>query len=480
MNSRLTEDANLLSRLNRMPITRSVVGIIIIVTLIGLCEAFDIGIVGSIITVLKKPWHLNAAKLGLLGISSTVGVVVGLIPSGFLADRFGRRRVVILGVIFFSVITFLGAFVGNFSELLLIRFFAGIGEGAILPMPYLILSEFIRSKRRGVTVGYTNGIQTAAYLLPNLVGLWAISRFSSDVSWRVLFGIGIIPMLLLIPIYLWLPESPRYLLKKNKQENVRQFVEKLEDQAKLPHDSSIVDPRVLEVLAKGVVKQRSFSRLVRPPYLSRGLVTASQYLGGLILFYIMLVFGPSIMISKGFGSGNALLFISIMMGLAGFGSVAQGYLSDYWGRKRILSVYFMLAAIGCLLMAFFSGYVLLAAGFLTAFFGLGVYPVSKMYIAEQYPTKIRGEGVYLNEMTGRLLAGVVTTYFIPAILNAWGNAVIFEGIAILLVLLTVPMMIWGRETAGISIEEAGTDVSLAEGGFANDLQEDVILPVQGV
>lgn len=80
--------------------------------------------------------------------------------------------------------------------------------------------------------------------------------------------------------------------------------------------------------------------------------------------------------------------------------------------------------------------------------------VSKMYIAEQYRTKIRGEGVYLNEMTGRLLAGVVTTFF-PAILNAWGNVVIFVGIAIVLILLTVPMMLWGARQRALVLKRLG-------------------------
>lgn len=451
---------NLLSRLDRIPITSRIITIIIMVTIIGLTEAFDIGIVGTVITVVKKLWHLNSGQLGLLGISSTLGVVLGLIPAGFLADKFGRRKIVILGITLFSLITFLGAFVNSFWMLLTIRFLAGIGEGAVLPIPYLVLSEFVRAKRRAVSVGFSNGFQTAAYLIPNLVGLWAVHTFQPVLSWRVMFGLGIIPLVLLVPLLIWLPESPRFLLKRGKFDSVQKLVEKLETQAGLPHDTTLINEGSLKALVRGEKRRISFSHILKPPYLGRGLIAVSQYLGGLILFYIMLVFGPSLFIDKGIGAGNALLITGLMMGFGGIGSIVQGYISDRYGRKSILFGYFFLAAIGCLMLMSGSSGLVVFGGLLTAFFGLGVYPVSKMYIAEQYPTRVRAEGVYMNEMSGRLLAGIVTTYFIPIILATWGNRVIFGGIAIAMVVLSLPMLLWGRETARLSMEEATTDINL--------------------
>lgn len=111
---------------------------------------------------------------------------------------------------------------------------------------------------------------------------------------------------------------------------------------------------------------------------------------------------------------------------------------------------------------FQSPILVVIAGFLTSFFGLGVFPVSKLTVAEQYPTRLRGQGVYFNEMTARVLSGIVTIYFIPWFLNLWGNQVIFEGIAIAILVLALPFVIFGRETANISVEEAGTDLSFSE------------------
>ncbi|MCL6548764.1 MAG: MFS transporter, partial [Alicyclobacillus sp.] len=88
-----------------MPMTRTVIGMVVLLSLVWLAEAFDIGIVGPVLKALKDGWHLTEAQMGLLGVASTAGVVVGMIPSGVIADRFGRRKVVLLGIAVFSVIT---------------------------------------------------------------------------------------------------------------------------------------------------------------------------------------------------------------------------------------------------------------------------------------------------------------------------------------------------------------------------------------
>ncbi|GEO27224.1 MFS transporter [Alicyclobacillus acidoterrestris] len=454
---------NLLSRLNRIPVTRTVVGIIILLSFVWLAEAFDIGIVGPVLSTLEKDWALVNWQQGLLAVASTFGVVVGMIPSGLLADRFGRRRVVLLGILFFSVLTLAGALMPNYWSLLFIRFLAGVGEGAVLPMPYLFLSEFVRSRQRAVSVGFSNGILTAAYVVPNLASLWALDTFPASFAWRVPFILGGVPLLLLIPLFLWLPESPRYLLKQNREVEVLRLVERLEDEAKLPHDAKLSDERTRVLLAQSEEEERLPLRtMVAQPFLSRGLMMAMQLTAALILFYILQVFGPKLLESRGTGNGAALLYSGLMMVVAGFGSVAQGFLSDKLGRKTILAVYVVLASTGCLLFAFGSSTaVVFLAGGLTAFFGLGIFPVAKLCVAEQYPTQLRGRGVYLNEMTARTLSGVVTTYFIPFLLQTYGNRPIFFGVAVVLILFNLPFFFFGRETAKVQMEEAGTKLSFS-------------------
>lgn len=477
MTDQLYQDENLLARLDRIPITRSIVGILILLSFVWLAEAFDIGIVGPVVALLTKAWHLDAGQQGLLAVASTLGVVCGMIPAGAIADRYGRRRVAIIGTLAFSVLTLIGGLMTSFGGVVAVRFLAGLGEGAVLPLPYLFLSEFVHTKRRAVTVGYANGILTAAYLIPNLTAVWALSAFPAAIAWHVPFFLGGIPLLLAIPLALWLPESPRFLLKRGRRGEVRRLVEKLEDQAGLPHDESLVNKRALAVIQKGQNQPPTVRRLLRAPYLKRGLIVLSQLTGALILFYIVLSFGPTILTERGFGTRNALLVEAVMMLVAGVGSVLQGYLSDRFGRRGILAVYYLLAGIGCGLFGLFHvPAITVLAGFLAAFFGLGVFPVAKTTVAEQYPTRLRGKGVYYVEMTARFISGAVT-FFIPILLKFAGISkdVVFDGIGVALLLLALPVVVWGRETSRISVEEAGTDMS-----FDMLDEPDAALPDSGV
>lgn len=442
--------------MDRIPITRGIVALIALLSLVWLAEAFDIGIVGPVLSTLEKSWKLSASQTGLLAIASTLGVVIGMIPSGVIADRYGRRRVVLLGILWFSVLTIIGALVANVWSLFAIRLLAGVGEGAVLPMPYLILSEFTGRSRRAISVGYANGILTAAYIVPSVVSLWALHAYSPDFAWRVPFLLGGIPLLMLIPIYFFLPESPRYLLEKGKIDRVRHMVERLENQASLPHDESLHDDAIqasLEATPHALLD--TVLALLRQPLLGRTIMVVLHLTAALLLFYVLQVFGPTLLIARGFATSNSILYTGLMMLLAGVGSIVQGHLSDHYGRKNILSWYVALATVGCLLFAFTSAtWSVFLAGFLTAFFGLGIFPVSKLCVAEQYPTDLRGRGVYINEMIARGLSGVVTTYFIPTLLKVWSNETIFFAIAIVLIAFSLPFLFFGRETSNKQLELA--------------------------
>ncbi|WP_206832215.1 MFS transporter [Alicyclobacillus fructus] len=449
-------DVNLLTRLDRLPITPRLVGIIALLSLVWLAEAFDIGIVGPVLTTLEKAWHMTAWQTGLLAIASTIGIVIGMIPAGMMADRLGRRRVILLGIAWFSIVTMLGALAHNVADLFFVRLVAGIGEGAVLPMPYLILSEFTNHRRRAVSVGYANGILTAAYVVPSLVSVFALHHYAEDVAWRIPFLLGGVPLLMLIPIGLWLPESPRYLLDKGRQAPVARLVEALEQEAALPHDETLYDEVIAETLDETPHDMlRTLRSIFRPPLLTRSAMVILHLTAALILFYILQVYGPELLATRGLGVSNSILYTGLMMLVAGFGSVCQGYLSDRFGRRRALALYASLATIGCLLFAWVhSREATLVAGFLTAFFGLGIFPVSKLAVAEQYPTEVRGRGVYVAEMVARGMSGIVTTYFIPFILSMGGDQTVFLGVAVVLIAFTVPFVAFGRETAQLQLEYA--------------------------
>lgn len=342
------EDVNLLSRLDRLPITRTIIVIMSLLAFVWIIEAFDIGIVGQTVLVLKKIWSLSPSDVGLLGTSSTVGIVIGVYCAGRLIDKFGRKKVLIWGVVWFTFFTLIGAAFPNLYWIVAMRFVAGLGEGAVFPLPYLMISEFVGAKRRGAIVSNANAILCAAYVLPSIVGAWALAQFPLDVAWRIPFIAGGFPIIVVLAIAKWLPESPRWLLQQGRVEEVKKLVNMLENEAGVAHDVNFVNPSIVNSLKKqaGDKKRAGIAMLFQKPYLSRSLVSWGLYTGTMICWYAMLVYAPTIFATKGFKMENAVLFTGTMMVIGGIGEVVIGYLSDARGRKPVYFIFSILAAIG--------------------------------------------------------------------------------------------------------------------------------------
>lgn len=452
-------EQNLLARLDRLPITRSVVLIIVLSMAVWVVEAFDIGIVGTVVLSLKGVLHLGPSRVGILAIASTAGIAVGLIPSGRLADIFGRRSVLIWGVALFGIATLLGGIFLNFWVIVLFRFLGGIGEGAVFPLPYIIVSEIIAPKRRGTVISYQNAILSIAYLLPSLVGGWALNTYALNLAWRLPFIIGgVIPLLMLIPITVWLPESPRFLLSKNRTAEVEVFVEKLEREAGVPHDKHLVNEQTLRLLQSSETASglSSVTLLLKPPYRRRTVVTGLAYMATYFLWYTNLTYTPVILRDEGFSAGAAVTLVGIVIAVGAGGGILGGYLSDRFGRKLIYGIYIAFCVLGAFLLAFHQSRPVLFLGlFVIGWFGAGIFGVAKTYLAEQYPTGLRGFGTSMLELFGRTVPGVGFVYIVPLILAGYGARTVWVIIAILTGLFFLPAALWGRETSRQTIEESG-------------------------
>ncbi len=454
---KIQAEDNILARFDRLPVTRTIAATVLLLVLAWIIESFDIGIIGTVLPTLRKLWTLTPADVGFLGTSSTLGVVIGLALAGHFADLIGRRKVVIIGVAWFAVFTLVGAIIPRLDWVASMRFIAGLGEGAVFPIPYLMIAEFINPKRRGAAVGVMGALLIASYVLPSFVGAWAVASYPPQESWRILFLIGGAPLLYVLALVRWLPESPRWLLKAGHYDEARLMVERLEDEAHLPHDVDL--HRIPDAAALPAEEARyHWSAVFAQPFLKRSIITWSVYGGALLMFYAPLVYGPTILVEKGLKLGSALVFTGIMMTTAGFGSLLQGYVADRFGRKTIILTYSLLAAAGYVVLAFIDvRAAVIGAAFLVAFFGLGIFPILKLYIAEQYPTGLRGAGTGLGESAARIVGGVLAPFYVPFILKAGGVSAVFLFVALLAVIFLVPLMVFGRETARVTIEKAGSE-----------------------
>lgn len=243
--SLIHREANCLSRFDRLPVKSEMLKIIAVLAAVSVVEAFDLGLIGQTVLVLKQIWNLGPAETGLLATCSTIGVVLGTFSCGFLSDRYGRKRVLFWAVFIFTVFTFMGPLMENFYWVVAMRFLSGLGSGAVFPIPYLYISELVGAKQRGVTFAYCNSILVLSYVLPSSFGAWAVATFPLEVAWKLPFLVGGLPIVMLYFIHKYMPESPRWLMRHNRHDEAEALVERLESSLGMEHDKNYMDPAIL-------------------------------------------------------------------------------------------------------------------------------------------------------------------------------------------------------------------------------------------
>ena len=455
----LHREANCLSRFDRLPLGREVLKIVAVLAAVSVVEAFDLGLIGQTVLVLKQLWNLSPQDTGLLGTCSTLGVVLGTFSCGFLSDRYGRKRVLMWATFIFTLFTLAGPLVENFSWVVSMRFLSGLGAGAVFPIPYLYISELVGSKHRGVVFAYCNSILVMSYVIPSTFGAWAVANFPLETAWKLPFIVGGLPVFMVLVIWKCMPESPRWLMKHGRADEAIALVERLERSAGTTPDPNYTDPNIVAALSEsrkpGAV-QANWRLIFKPPYLSRTIVSWSMYTAGLIFWYVVMVYAPSILKSKGFQMSSSVLMGGLMMAIGGVAGIVCGHFIDKYGRKPLYAIFAGAAAVcsACLAMLDSLG-VWVAVGAALAFFGNGIFAICKLYIAEQYPTSLRGTGAGLGEATSRILGGVLATYYIAFILAHGGQSAVFWFLGAAYAVAIVLMLIWGQETAGKSVDATG-------------------------
>lgn len=189
--SLIHREANCLSRFDRLPVKSEMLKIIAVLAAVSVVEAFDLGLIGQTVLVLKQIWNLGPAETGLLATCSTIGVVLGTFSCGFLSDRYGRKRVLFWAVFIFTVFTFMGPLMENFYWVVAMRFLSGLGSGAVFPIPYLYISELVgpSSAASLLPTAIPSSCSPTCCRLPSAPGPWPPSRWkwpgSCPSSWAV-------------------------------------------------------------------------------------------------------------------------------------------------------------------------------------------------------------------------------------------------------------------------------------------------------
>lgn len=340
--------------------------------LIAVIEGLDIQAAGIAAAGIRESFGLNSSQLGVFFSAGILGLLPGALVGGRIADRIGRKTVLIWSTAIFAVFTLCTVWVNSFNSLLAVRFLAGAGLGAAMPILITLASEAVSPQNRGRAVGLMYcGMPVGAAIL----SLIASTEFGAD--WKNIFYLGGLLPIIVIPVMMWLlPESKEYLKAKDLA-------------AQAPVGSA----------AQG----GSFADLFNSQNLLRTLFIWVSYFFTLMVVYIMLSWLPSLFQELGFSRKEGATAQFYFMVTATIGTIILGMLTDRWKKSYVIILMYggILAGLIALNTAGSLTQMYLASALVGAFV-IGCQGVLYAFGGIVYPTEVRATGVGVASAVGRV------------------------------------------------------------------------------
>ncbi|KMN30890.1 4-hydroxybenzoate transporter [Chromobacterium sp. LK1] len=298
-------------------------------------DGFDAAAVGYIAPALVQEWGVPRAALGPVLSAALFGLALGALSAGPLADRYGRKSVLLASVLFFGAGSLASAFAATLEQLTTLRFLTGLGLGAAMPNAVTLMSEFAPARYRAVLVnamfcGFPLGASAGGVLAS-----WLIPHY----GWRsVLLLGGLAPLALAVPLWRYLPESVRHMAAHGAPPaRIRRVLERIAGRDLSAEPGFVAaEPALGGRSAVGVV--------LAPAYRLGSLMLWLAYFMGLLIFYLLTSWLPLLIKDAGFSISQAALMTALFPLGGGIGTLAAGYLMDHFNPNRVVALGYALTA----------------------------------------------------------------------------------------------------------------------------------------
>ncbi|MBD8554217.1 MFS transporter [Rhizobium sp. CFBP 8762] len=378
----VTIDATL-DRAGTGPFQKRLLGIF---GLVWAADAMQVLAVGFTAASIAATFGLTVPQALQTGTLFFLGMLIGAYAFGKLADRYGRRRVLLVTVACDAIFGLLSVFSPNFVILLALRFLTGVAVGGTLPVDYAMMAEFLPAKNRGRWLVLLEGFWAVGTVIV-AVTAWVVSSLGLVDGWRWIFAVTALPALIGIWLRLWVPESPMYLVKTGKAAEAKTVLNQiLETNGKAPLGAA---ETVFLPAAEGS------QSLLSPSLRRRTLLILSVWFLVSVSYYGVFTWMPARLAGEGFGfvRGYGFLVLVALAQIPGYALAAYGV--EKWGRRPTLIGFLLLSAAGCVLFTLASGSAALIAAsiLLMSFALLGTWGALYAFTPELFPTALRGTGM---------------------------------------------------------------------------------------
>ncbi len=432
----------------------------------GFLFGFDTAVISGTISLVTKDFGLDAVSEGWFVSCALLGCIIGVIISGKLSDKFGRKIVLILSAFLFLTSALGCMYSGSFSALIIFRLIGGIGIGVASMVSPLYISEFAPSRLRGtmvslyqlaLTIGIVVAYFTNAYLANHTGEVHsnaALQRIFSTEVWRAMLGLGAFPALIFLLALFAVPESPRWLLTMGRKDLAARILIKIDGEAAARKELEAFSGQRISG------EEGSLKTLFSPVYrkaLWIGLLL--PFLSQVCGINAVIYYGPRILEQAGFTLNNALggqVTIGIVNVVFTFVAI---FTVDKWGRKPLLYVGVGGAVISLIIIGMLFQFGVISGPWILIFilafiacFAFSFGPVCWVVIGEIFPNGIRGKAMSLATLTlwiGNFFVGQLTPVMLQGIGTSWTFWIfaICCSPALLLTWKLIP------ETKGRSLEE---------------------------
>jgi AAHS family 4-hydroxybenzoate transporter-like MFS transporter len=371
--------------INDNPFTKYQWMILVLCFITVAMDGFDTAIIGFIASDLVQEWGVQKSALGPVMSAALVGLAVGALTAGPMADRIGRKKVLILSIIVFGSFSLLTAAATSLNQLTLLRFLTGLGLGAAMPNAATLMSEYAPERRRALLVNLMFVGFPIGSSLGGFISAWLIPLY----GWQsVLILGGVMPLILAVVLIFLLPESVRYLVAKNKsQAQVATILRRI---APLP-----ADPHFVLHETGGMPDKTALGVIFSPRYALGTVMLCLTYFMGLLIFYLLTSWLPLLIRETGATLSQASIVTALFPLGGGIGVLVLGALMDKFNPNKVVAVGWLLTGVFVCLVGFSTSSLVLMGVmvFIAGSIMNGAQSSMPALAAGFYPTQGRATGV---------------------------------------------------------------------------------------
>jgi MFS transporter, SP family, sugar:H+ symporter len=435
----------------------------------GLLFGYDTGVISGAILFIPNDFKLSPFLQGAIVAGLLLGAMIGAAVAGRLSDRLGRRRLIIIAAIVFTVGSLLAALAPSIAVLIAARFILGLAVGSAALVVPLYLAEVAPAEERGAITSLNQLMIVGGILVAFIVN--AILASSGD--WRLMLGLAAVPSVVLLVGMMFMPETPRYLVHAGEEETARQVLEELPGDERPQERIEEIQNVDSEEEVTGV-RGLWHAKWVRPALLvAAGLAAFQQFVGINTIIY----YAPTTLTNVGFPKTSAI-YANLIIGVVNVAmTIIAIKIIDRVGRKPMLyagaaGMVASLLVLGISNAAMATPHhpgdpaaiiTLICLGTFIASFAATWGPVVWVMIPEVLPLSVRGTAMGVAVFCNWAANFLVSQTF-PPLLKGLGPGPVFIGYGVLGMLAALFVKTKVTETKGRSLEEIEADLQRSRGG----------------